>query len=52
MSIKIIAFSNIKLIDEESIIEQNIQSVDLMERAGIAFADWFTQHFKDIKVPV
>ena len=52
MPIKIIASPNIKLIEEESIIEQNIQSVDLMERAGIAFADWFTQHFKDIKVPV
>lgn len=52
MPIKIIASPNIKLIEAESIIEQNIQSVDLMERAGTAFADWFTQHFKDIKVPI
>ncbi|HRI33486.1 MAG TPA: NAD(P)H-hydrate dehydratase [Saprospiraceae bacterium] len=52
MPIKIIASPNIKLIEEESIIEQNIQSVDLMERAGTAFTDWITQHFKDIKVPL
>lgn len=42
---KILTTTQIKALDNQTIQEQHIQSIDLMERAAKAFVDWFTKYY-------
>ena len=42
---KILKCAQIKWLDEQTILEQNISSWELMERASYAFTNWFTTFF-------
>lgn len=44
---KIISAQQIKILDKKTIEEQEIVSIELMERAAITFVDWFIQQFPD-----
>jgi len=44
---KIISAKQIKKLDRKTIQEQDIVSIELMERAAITFVDWFIQKYSD-----
>ncbi len=44
--LKILSSHEIHALDRHTIHEQGIASIDLMERACLAFVEWFTQHYR------
>lgn len=49
---KILTNKQVKTLDEQTILLQDISSEALMERAGTVFTDWFCQLFPNINQPV
>lgn len=49
---KILSASQIRALDAYTISHEPIASIDLMERAALAFTYWFTEQFSDIRRPI
>ena len=49
---KILSTSQIRELDQYTIKNEPIHSIDLMERASVHFCEWFTHQFTDIKKTV
>ena len=49
---KIFSADQIKTLDAYTIQHEPVASIDLMERAALAFTDWFTATFEDTSVPI
>ncbi len=47
--VKILSAKQIQALDQFTIEHEPIASIDLMERACLAFTDWFVQHFRTEK---
>ena len=45
MITKIFTTQQIRSLDADTIANEPITSIDLMERASVAFVKWFTSHF-------
>ena len=49
---KILSAAQIRALDQYTIEQEPIPSIDLMERASLTFVDWFVHKFSDDTVPV
>ena len=49
---KIISASQTKELDQFTIENEPISSLDLMERASLCFVDWFTEQFQNPDQPI
>ena len=49
---KILSASQIRALDQYTIEQEPITSIDLMERASLTFVNWFVNHFPSVDQPV